>query len=119
MFKNVHPSNIKEKEKVNTEVYIILLKSMRYHGSRRLFQAEVDQNLGFLPAQILIHLIIQFGVLRRACKACKKSTQVSDLSSHISRAWNSMSRKHLISTCQAFRPRLEFFIEKNGDLIES
>ena len=51
--------------------------------------------------------------------ACRKPhTSVATPKSSIQRAWGSMTSDYLISTCQAFRGRLEKVIENSGGLIE-
>lgn len=140
------PVFIKEGLKVNTEVYIGILKDHLMpwikvnfgedqlvvfqqdgapcHTSNRT-QAWLTENLNFWSKELWppsspdlnpLDYSIWAYVQAKACETPHPS--VDSLKSSIRKAWNSMPASYITTVCSRFRPRLEQVIENQGGHIE-
>jgi hypothetical protein len=140
------PIFIPEGEKVNTEVYIAILRSKvlpwlkkTFPNGDYIFQQDSapahasnktqdwlrmnmagfwDKNLWPSNSPDLNPLDYSIWSVMEA-KACKTPhPNIDSLKTAISKAWRSLKPGYLIKTCRAFQPRLEKMIELQGGLIE-
>lgn len=140
------PVFIKEGLKVNTEVYIGILKDHLMpwikanfgkdqfvvfqqdgapcHTSKRT-QAWLAENLNFWSKEFWppsspdlnpLDYSIWANIQAKACETSHPS--VDSLKSSIRKAWASMSASYITTVCSRFRPRLEQVIENQGGHIE-